>query len=97
MKRAQRLGVGFGVLLSVFACRSQDLQDTSEVLDGTGNGSMAPIEPADSYKLTEEKLFDGRVHELHIHVHGDTWNKMITHTNNGGYACGDNTPYGHIK
>ena len=97
MKRAQRLGVGLGVLLSVFACRTQDQQNASEVLDGTSNGSMAPIEPADSFKLTEEKLFDGRVHELHIHVHGDTWNKMITHTNNGGYACGDGSPYGHIK
>jgi hypothetical protein len=73
------------IVAAMTACRAaNDAAPSSEVLDATSSG--------DAFKDSEEKLFSGNVIELHILVHGDTFNKMVTHKNNGGHACDDDAP-----
>lgn len=91
MFNAKRFLYCGAVFLMFIACRTTN-EEGSEVLD-----SSSPPNAADSFNLTEKNFFDGNVNELHILMHGDTWNKVTMHTSQGGNACSDNTPYGHIK
>lgn len=89
----QLLFIG-SIILTVGACKTTD-EGTSGVLDSST--PMAAVSATDSFNMTEQKMFDGSVNELHIHMHGDTWNKVTMHQSQGGNACSDNAPYGHIK
>lgn len=70
-------------------CRSPQgtPEDASAVKD-----DQTPATPGDVFSTTDKMLFDGKVNEIHIVLHGETWGKVT-----GEFACKDEAPYGHIK
>jgi len=76
----------------VTSCRTTKVGES-----GLLDSATQSYTPEESYKKSEANLFNESLNRLDILMHGDTWNKMVTHRNQNGYACEDEAPYGHIK
>jgi hypothetical protein len=81
----------WGALLAILplGCRAKDTTPDSSLAAADGSAS-------DIFQRTSELVFDDAVHEITMHVDGDTWNKMISLPPQG-YSCVDSAPYGHVK
>jgi hypothetical protein len=71
----------------ISSCKSVRNQPSASDL----SDSMRGQDQADAH------IFRRGIPEITIHLHGTTWKKIVSHKNDGGYACEDGAPYGHIK
>lgn len=69
------------------ALRDDEVQPPPQVVD---------LSPKEIYEQSQ-KLFTDTFHELHVHMRGDTFNKVVTHKDQGGDACKDDARYGHVE
>lgn len=85
--RVSLLGISLG--LAFVSCRSPNAQPSA-------GSDLAASSSKDVFRDTEAQVFDHAVHEIFLHVEGDTFKKM-TDLPPWGYSCSDEAPYGHIK
>ena len=89
--------VNTGIVIAIVSINSACKTTATDVDSALTDTATQSYSPEESFKKSEAALFDGTVNQLDILMHGDTWNKMVTHKDNGGYSCDDDAPYGHIK
>jgi hypothetical protein len=90
-------------LLAVFVSCRPNQQATSESFNNAQPPTRVSdptiwddLEPEQMYKLSDE-IFSDNVHRIDIHMLEGTFNRVTRHLAQGGDACRNGAPYGHIE
>lgn len=73
------------IAAALTSCQPRKIKDKASTLQ------------SDSSNSQDSAVFANQYNFLEIHLHGETWRRMTTHRDQGGYACEDEAPYGHVK